>query len=616
MFKYLDSINTPDDIKKLNKKELIALCDEIRHFLIDSVSKTGGHLSSNLGTIELTAALHKVFTTPDDKLVWDVGHQCYTHKIITGRKNKFDTLRQKDGLSGFPAPKESAHDAFISGHGNTAISAAIGMANAKKIKGEEGKVIAIVGDGAFTGGMVYEGMNNICSLNNLIVVLNDNKMSISKNVGSVAQYFTHLRTNPKYFAFKRNAQILLDKTPLIGVPIRRWLQYLKASLRQRLYHSTMFENMGFQYIGPINGHDVSELCDIFSAYKNDQSAPLFMHIETVKGKGFTPAEENPGEFHGVSAFDIDKVSDPDATIDDSFSTVFGVHLAEIANNNKKICAVTAAMKYGTGLQYFYRQHKDRFFDVGMAEQHAVTFSAGLASSGLKPVVCIYSTFLQRSYDQIIHDVHLQNLNVLFAIDRAGLVPGDGETHQGVYDVAFLSQLPTISVYSPSNYEELKYWLEELVKIDGPIAIRYPRGAQSEQMASLKCTGKDYDLYSSNNGNADTVYVSYGAFAQEVLNAAELLKNKNLHADVIKLCKIHPLPDGFTDELLRYKKVIFAEDSVQNGGIGEHLISELSLLGYSGKFIHKAVDVNRITHASVLELRQGLGLDAESLATYY
>ncbi len=631
---FLENINTPADVKKLNNKELCILCDEIRAFLIENVSKTGGHLSSNLGTIELTVALHSIFDTPLDKIVWDVGHQCYTHKILTKRKDKFDKLRMLNGLSGFPMPKESEHDAFISGHGNTAISAAIGMAQAKKIANDNKKVIAVVGDGAFTGGMIYEGMNNVRALSNLIVILNDNKMSISKNVGSVSQYLTHLRTSPNYFKFKRFTQSFLDKIPVVGEPVRKWLQKIKMNFRRRLYQSTMFEDMGFHYVGTIDGHNLGELRTILSAYKGDQSAPLFIHIVTKKGKGFAPAEENPGEFHGVSAFDINSLSDPDITEDNSFSTIFGKELAQLANENEKICAITAAMKYGTGLQYFYRSHKERFFDVGMAEQHAVTFAAGLASCNMKPVVCIYSTFLQRAYDQIIHDVNLQNLDVLFAIDRAGLVPGDGETHQGVYDCAFLSQLPNMKVLAVCNYDELCHWMKKLLNEQGPRAIRYPRGSENESLSLLGCTGKEYDVYRFENAPLEdnkkeitsdlhenstsktdkeikkcTAIITYGALAAEAIKAAE--KNKNAH--VFKLLQVHPLPIGFIDEISAYNNILFAEEGVQSGGIGEHVSSALQHAGYRGTFKHVAADVQNLTHASVEELKTLFGLDADSLS---
>lgn len=603
---YLDKVHSPKDIKKMNIVQLNALCEEIRAFLIEEVSKTGGHLSSNLGTIELTVALHKVFTTPKDALVFDVGHQCYTHKIITGRKNGFEHLRMKDGLSGFPSPRESSHDAFVAGHGNTALSVAIGLATAKKLKREPGKVIAIIGDGAFTGGMVYEGMNNIRALDNLIVILNDNKMSISKNVGAVAEYLTKLRTSPRYFKAKRDVQSALDSVPLIGVPIREGLQTAKSAFRRLVYNSTMFEEMGFQYVGVIDGHNLAKLCTVFSAYRNEQSAPLFVHIATVKGKGFEPAEQNPGEFHGVSAFDVNHITDPDVAPDSSFSTVFGTELERLGAEDPKLCAITAAMKYGTGLQYFYRSYKDRFFDVGMAEQHAVTFAAGLAKAGMHPVVSIYSTFLQRSYDQLIHDVSLLQLNVLVAVDRAGFVPGDGETHQGIYDAAYLSQIAGMRVVSPCNYEELTHWLRVLVRQDGPRALRYPRGAECADLSAVPCTGKEYDVYPDQNGS-DAAIVTYGAMVQEAFGA-----QKKTPADVYKLCVIHPLPDGLLESLLRYPKIVFVEDGIRTGGIGEQVAAGLCECGYTGKFRHLAVDPARVTHASVAQLRKLCGVDGDSI----
>ena len=473
----LQNISQPSDLKRLNSAQIQQLCGEIRQFLLDSVSKTGGHLASNLGAVELTVALHRIFETPRDAFVFDVGHQCYTHKLLTGRYKRFGTLRQLDGLSGFPNPNESVHDAFIAGHGNTALSVAIGIAWAKKLKGEPGHVVAIIGDGAFTGGMVYEGMNNIGSLDNLLVVLNDNKMSISKNVGALSRYLKRLRTTNRYFDAKENVRSFLDHVPVVGTPLKVAIQNSKAMVRRAMYHSTMFEDMGFEYIGPVDGHNVEELeRTLRSIYQ--RPGPHFLHVVTKKGKGYQPAEMNPGNYHGVSAFDPDGMPDPEVAPKESFSTVFGKLLVQEGTQNPKLCAITAAMKYGTGLQFFAHRHPQRFFDVGMAEQHAVTFAAGLASQGMLPVVCIYSTFLQRSYDQIIHDVNLLKENVLFAIDRAGFVPADGETHQGIYDAAFLSQL-NIPVYAPSNYEELQYWLHYLLQdtISGPRAIRYPHSGQ-------------------------------------------------------------------------------------------------------------------------------------------
>ena len=609
-YQLLDRIHNPAELKKLLPEQLPLLCQEIREFLIQSVSHTGGHLASNLGTVELTVALHYVLNTPQDKFVFDVGHQCYTHKLLTGRRDGFARLRHEGGLSGFPSPAESEHDAFVAGHGNTAISAAIGMAQAKKLKGEPGKVVALVGDGAFTGGMVYEGMNNVDTLNNLIVVLNDNKMSISKNVGSVARYLTTLRTNPQYNQAKARMETFLDHIPVLGDMLVRVLQAGKRALRRTIYHSTMFEEMGFQYIGPVDGHDVAHLIELLQNLRN-QVAPVFLHVVTVKGKGFKPAEDNPGEFHGVSSFDADHLPDPDVAPAASFSTRFGMQLVHLAEQDPRICAITAAMKYGTGLQFMYRRFPARFFDVGMAEQHAVTFAAGLASQGMLPVVGIYSTFLQRSFDQLIHDVRLMGLNVLFAIDRAGLVPGDGETHQGIYDPAYLSQIG-IPIWSPCNYAELDFWLTALLKEpDGPRAIRYPRGGEDPVLAALGCSGNRYDRIFHTTG-AQGAMVSYGSETADALRASRQLTQQGQKVDTYKLVQIYPLPDGLVQELSRYETLLFAEECITTGGIGQQLQAALLQNGWRGRFIHRAVTTNKIDHAEVPQLKAQLGLDADGL----
>ena len=608
----LDKIDQPSDLKKLNAQQVEKLCAEIRHFMLENISKTGGHLASNLGTVELTVALHRVLETPKDKIVFDVGHQCYTHKLLTGRRKQFDHLRQLDGISGFPNPHESVHDAFIAGHGNTALSLAIGMAWAKKIKHEPGLVVAVIGDGAFTGGMVYEGMNNIGGLDNLLVILNDNKMSISKNVGALARYLTHLRTTTAYYDAKDNVRSFLDGVPLIGTPMKKSLIGAKTLVRRAMYHSTMFEDMGFEYIGPVDGHNVEELeRTLRSIYQ--RPGPHFLHIVTKKGKGYQPAEMNPGNYHGVSAFDPDGMPDPEVAPKESFSTVFGKLLVQEGTQNPKLCAITAAMKYGTGLQFFAHRHPQRFFDVGMAEQHAVTFAAGLASQGMLPVVCIYSTFLQRSYDQIIHDVNLLKENVVFAIDRAGFVPADGETHQGIYDPAFLSQVG-MPIYAPSNYAELTYWLHELLRgaFQGPRAIRYPRGGESEVLAAYGCSGREYDhLYTAPDAKA--AFISYADEVEDVLCAAKLLGEEKLPCDVYKLVKIYPFTDEFIKEISRYDVILFAEECVACGGIGEHLEAALYRSGWKGTYIHRAVENLRLPHATVPQIKEATGLDAAHLA---
>lgn len=610
----LDRVHQPSDLKKLSGPQVEQLCDEIRRFLLANVSKTGGHLASNLGMVELTVALHRVIDSPKDLLVFDVGHQCYTHKLLTGRKDGFPQLRQLYGISGFPNPRESKHDAFVAGHGNTALSLAIGMARAKKLRGEPGTVIAIIGDGAFTGGMIYEGMNNIGQLNNLIVILNDNKMSISRNVGAIARYLTHLRADPKYFRAKENVQSVLDSVPVIGKPLRQTIQAGKSIFRQMLYHSTMFEDMGFQYVGPVDGHKVLELEELLRNLR-ERSTPLFIHVVTTKGKGYSPAEKNPGEFHGVSSFDPTEIQipDPEVAPKESFSTVFGKTLDAIGDTDPNVCAITAAMKYGTGLQFFHHSHPERFFDVGMAEQHAVTFAAGLASQGMLPVVAIYSTFLQRSFDQIIHDVNLLKENVVFAIDRAGLVPADGETHQGIYDPAFLTQIG-IPLYSPSNYAELKYWLHALTAPEqkGPRAIRYPRGGESARLARYGCSKRDFDRIVT-TPDARAALVSYADEVEDALQAEELLRADGIACDVYKLVKLYPFTEELIQELLRYSVVLLAEECVLRGGIGEHLLFVLHQNGWTGRFVQCAVANEALPHATVPEMKQCLGLDAPQLA---
>ena len=608
---YLDKIQATGDVKNLPQQELPLLCEDIRSFLIESVSATGGHLSSNLGVVELTVALHRALNLPQDKILFDVGHQCYTHKLLTGRRAGFAQLRQRDGISGFPAPQESECDTFIAGHGSTALSTAIGVARAKKIKGEPGKVVAIIGDGAFTGGMVYEGMNNVSTLNNLIVVLNDNKMSISKNVGQMANYLTKLRTDPKYFHAKARMETALEKIPAVGSDLVKVLQEGKKLIRRGIYHSTMFEEMGFQYIGPVDGHDVLELTRILTNL-SEQYSPVFLHIVTRKGKGLKQAEENPGEFHSVSAFDLDHLTNPEMSPKDSFSTRFGTRLAELGADVPNLCAITAAMKYGTGLNFFYHNIPERFFDVGMAEEHAVTFAAGLASQGMLPVVAIYSTFFQRAYDQMIHDVNLMKLNVVFAVDRAGLVPADGETHQGIYDPGYFSQIG-IPTFSPSNYAELEYWLEQLIKtMQGPRAIRYARGEEKPALAALGCTGNPYDFI-RRTADAGTVLVSYGAESEEILRAADLLEQQGVAADCCKLVQIFPLPEGLCEELSRYRTILFAEEAVTSGGIGQQLCTALHQTGWRGTFLLRGVDNTHLLHATVPQLREDQGLDAPALA---
>ncbi len=459
MGKILNGINCPKDLKKLNNRQLQALCGEMREELIDVVSSTGGHLASNLGMVETTVALHRVFNCPEDSIVFDVGHQCYAHKLLTGRNKEFVTLRSRDGISGFTRPLESEdYDLFVAGHASTSISSAIGLAKAKLLSGDNSKVIAIIGDGAFSGGMTYEAMNNINdSLTNLIVILNDNSMSISKSVGSVSRYLLRLRTNSKYSRLKESIKFNLEKTSL-GKSLSNQIIRSKSVFRRAIYNGTLFEELGFNYVGPVDGHDLDELLKIFKNTK-DLDGPILTHTITTKGKGYSLAEENPGAYHGVGSFDLEN-GNPDIAAADSFSNVFGQQLYSSAINDDKICAVTAAMKYATGLNFFAKAYKDRFFDVGIAEEHAVTFCGGLAKGGYRPVFCVYSTFLQRAFDQLVHDISIAKLPVMLGIDRAGVVGEDGETHQGIYDVSMLNSIGGFTVASPCNYQEMIYWTKD------------------------------------------------------------------------------------------------------------------------------------------------------------
>ena len=471
---YLDKVNSPKDIKKLNIDELDELCQEIRSLMIKTVSENGGHLASNLGVVELTVALHKVFNSPTDQIVFDVGHQCYTHKILTGRRKEFPTLRTENGISGFTRPVESQHDIFSSGHSSTSVSAAIGLAKAKALKGDKGKVIAVIGDGALTGGLAYEALNNSSiDTDNLIIILNDNDMSISKNVGSVAKELTHIRTSPKYYRFKSKVSRSLAKIPKFGAQITRFITMTNQRIRKKLYHSTFFEDLGLRYYGPIDGHDMQSLIDALTVAKA-HSHSVLIHVSTVKGKGYDFAEKNPSKFHGIGKFNID-TGEP-LSKGKTFSDAFGENLLSFAEKDSRICAITAAMATGTGLVNFANKYPKRFFDVGIAEQHAVTFSSGLAKNGMIPFFAVYSTFLQRSYDQLVHDVAMQGLKVIFCIDRAGFVGEDGESHQGVFDTAYLMSVPDLTVFAPATFDELSSMMYQAAyKEEKAVAIRYPRG---------------------------------------------------------------------------------------------------------------------------------------------
>lgn len=602
---YLENVNSPKDIKKLNIDELDALCDEIRELMIDTVSKNGGHLASNLGAVELTVAMHKVFNSPSDQFVFDVGHQCYTHKILTGRKDSFSTLRTEGGISGFTRPCESNHDIFSSGHSSTSISAAIGLAKAKTLNGDKGKVIAVIGDGALTGGLAYEALNNAGNEhNNLIVILNDNNMSISDNVGSMAKNLNHIRISPKYFTFKSKIQHALSRVPKIGAQVQRFITITNTKIRKRLYHSTVFEDLGFRYYGPIDGHDLESLIDVLTVAKAHNNSVL-VHVNTLKGKGYEFAEKNPSKFHGIGKFDIE-TGEP-LSSGENYSSVFGDYLCELAKKDKRICAITAAMSTGTGLVDFSYKYPERFFDVGIAEEHAVTFSSGLAKNGMIPFFAVYSTFLQRSYDQLVHDVAMQDLKVIFGIDRAGFVGEDGESHQGVFDTAYLMSVPNLSVLAPSSFDELREMMYQAAyRENHAVAIRYPRGGQGKIIDGYKYERADFDTFGDTN--AEKCVVSFG---REFLNVYDALGELD-NTFAIKLNRIKPINSNVLGLLKNVKTVYFFEEGIKSGGVGECFGSMLAESDVTAKFRHICIEDEFIKQASVESQLKKYRLDKESI----
>lgn len=555
----LESLTLPEDLKKLSLEEEQELCAEIRDKIINTVAENGGHLSSNLGVVELTVAIHKVFESPKDKIVFDVGHQCYTHKLLTGRLDEFDTIRQKGGLSGFSNPEESVHDPVISGHSSTSISSALGIAEAMKLKGDNHHAIAVIGDGAMTGGLSYEGLNNAGrSGANIIVILNYNEMSISKNIGGLAEYLSKLRIKKSYRTIKNTTRGIISAVPLIGKPVSDFLSDSKDVVREKMLHSTMFEDLGFQFVGPVDGHDLSELEDALS-YAKSLGGPVLIQVNTKKGKGYKPAEKNPGNYHGVAGFDVKTGLLPEHKYD--FTDAFGQALTSLADKDDRICAITASMKYGTGLQYFKKKHPERYFDVGIAEGHAVTFAAGLAETGMIPVFAVYSSFLQRSYDELIHDAAIGNVHMVIGIDHAGIVGSDGRTHQGTFDIPFLTTIPNITIYSPSNYKELETCLEKAIFDDTGIAVvRYPKSGE----ASETVCESDYAV---TERNSDTLIISYGREAGEAEKVAE-----KLGRDFMKLVKVFPLNGELENIISGYDKAYIFEECEYEGSIGQKLRS--------------------------------------------
>lgn len=607
----LNQINSPQDLKRLPDSQLNQLCKEIRSFLVESVSKTGGHLASNLGVVELTVALHRVFDCPEDKIIWDVGHQSYVHKLLTGRKDMFDTLRKENGIAGFPRRSESEYDAFIGGHASNSIAAAYGIAKANTLQGNGRHVIAVIGDGALTGGLAYEGINNAGrSKDNLIVILNDNNMSISKNVGAFARYLATIRSKPTYLRAKINMEKVLDKIPVVGKPFKNTLKASKSAVKNMLYHSNLFEDFGFNYYGPIDGHNLEELTDILKAAKSNKGA-AFVHVETVKGKGYQYAEENPGAYHGVSAFDV-VTGNPDIAYSNSFSSVAGKTLTALADADSRICAITAAMKYGTGLQYFCSAHRDRFFDVGIAEEFGVTFAAGLASNGMIPVFAVYSTFLQRSYDQIIHDAALEKQHIVLAVDRAGIVGDDGETHQGIYDVAFLSTIPGVTILSASSYHELRWMLKRAIyDYEGVVAVRYPRGAQPND-ADDTAVAPALFQYQFSGDESSVLLATYGRTVHAVVKAAEKLIKQGIGVSLLKLNQVHPIPEEAVKNAMVHSRVFFFEEGIKNGSAAEQMLAQMKEKGYRGDFHITAIDDQFVKQATIEQALKRLKLDEDSI----
>ncbi|MEG1887715.1 MAG: 1-deoxy-D-xylulose-5-phosphate synthase [Oscillospiraceae bacterium] len=598
----LENIKSPKDLKELDAKQTETLCKEIRTELLETISVNGGHLASNLGVVELSVAIHKVFDSPDDSIIFDVGHQCYTHKLLTGRYETFKTIRQENGISGFMRPDESIYDPVVSGHSSTSISSAYGICKGDAIQNISSHAVAVIGDGALTGGIAYEALNNAGrDKNNLIVILNDNKMSISKNVGALARHLSLIRSKPSYHRFKHIVETVVLKIPFIGKRVHSSLLRSKNLLKNAIYNTNIFSSMGFTYMGPVDGHNMDQLISVLNIAKNE-NRPVMIHAITTKGKGYPMAETSPGNFHGVGSFDLEVGYN--AAGKESFSSIFGKTLCDIAAKDKKICAVTAAMTDGTGLLQFAKEYKSRFFDVGIAEQHAITFCGGLAKTGLKPVFAVYSSFLQRGYDQIIHDAAIAKLPVTLCVDRAGFVGEDGETHQGLFDVAFLSSIPGVKIFAPSNYNELSAMLRE--RLDNPIgvaAIRYPRGAEDNNISDYQYNHKDFDVI----GSGKTAIICYGNMFAEVKKAVMKLSD----IAIIKLNVVNPLNSDIIKILMDYTRIFSFEEAVKNGSVSQSIAAALCENKYNGLYRSVTVD-GFVCQATIQSLRKKYMLDHESI----
>lgn len=602
----LASIKSPSQVRELSDAQLALLCTEIRETLIDTVASNGGHLASNLGTVELIVALHKCFDSPRDKIIWDVGHQAYAHKLLTGRYSEFSTLRTEGGISGFVRPDESEHDSFYEGHAGTSVSRAAGVAAANSAKGNKNYAVAVVGDGSFGNGMIYEAMNHAgSSAKRLIVILNDNEMSISENVGSMARYLAAVRAKPEYYRFKAGTEKALNRIPIVGRSLSNHIFKLKTALKNLIYSSSFFEDLGFKYIGPIDGHDIGKLCEAMDSAKMIER-PVLIHINTLKGRGYDPAEHSPEKFHGISKFDVD-TGEP-LSKSGSYSSEFGDALCAYASKDKRICAVTAAMALGTGLERFSSEFPSRFYDVGIAEEHAVTFSSGLSAGGMIPVFAVYSTFMQRCVDQLIHDGALQRRKMIIAVDRAGFVGEDGETHQGIFDVSLLQCIPGAAVYSPATYRELSDALGSALYNDSCLSvIRFPRGRAMD----YNTAGGDFEVFGDDD--AELAIVTYGRLFFNALSAREILTGKGKSVKIIKLNRIRPIPDGAFEAAARCRKIRFFEEGIRCGGVGEVFGAGLMERGVQCSYRISAVNDQFVPHASVQSLMKKYGLDAQSMA---
>lgn len=597
----LEEIHSPADLKVLSNEQLISLCGEIREFLIQNVSQTGGHLSSNLGAVEITVAIHRVFDTDWDRLIFDVGHQSYVHKMLTGRMDRFDTLRKLDGLSGFPNPKESVHDAFIAGHASNSISVGLGMACARTAAQKDYHIITLIGDGALSGGMAYEGLSNGGQKREpMIVILNDNGMSINESVAGLSRPLSKMRVRPAYLRFKSVYRNVMRHMP----GLYRLLHKFKKRLKGLLLLSTIFEDLGYYYIGPVDGHDVQQMETVLS-WAKELKEPVLIHAITQKGKGYSAAEENPEGFHGVGSFDAETGDLPASSAD--FSKCFGETMLELAKDDSRICAITAAMESGTGLRRFAEELPQQFVDVGIAEGHAVAMAAGMAKQGMLPVMAVYSTFLQRAYDMLIHDVALQKLHVVFGVDRAGLVGRDGETHHGLFDVDYLCSVPGMAVFAPSSFVELRAMLKLAVtELNGPVAVRYPRGGEGQ----FKADTSDRTAVVLQRGS-DVTLVSYGVMINEALVAAELLRDEGVSAQVLKLNLINPLDLPLIENcVIRTGRFVMVEDVCAHGCVGERILAGLAERGRAPKQA-KLLNLGSgiVTHGDVKELRSRMGIDA-------